>query len=214
MEDVIERVAGRCAFPFWHKLYADDLVITVNHQHLVAFLTTLHEVSCEYDLRVNPKKCAVFAIKNHCKLSEDMDLKGIPVVTEYCYLGVVINNSGSIAPQIASIKRRSNYLRANMRYYTKDLSFENQYLLWAIYVRPYFLYTAPIIETQTKTLQKSFHSLWRNSFKQFMGLPSNLPSETLERIFHSTEQICAIANAKTRRKVSTRFGVPLDEGLQ
>jgi hypothetical protein len=74
-----------------------------------------------------------------------------------------------------------------MRYYTKDLSFENQYLLWAIYVRPYFLYTAPIIETQTKTLQKSFHSLWRNSFKQFMGLPSNLPSETLERIFHSTE---------------------------
>ena len=58
-----------------------------------------------------------------------MDLKGIPVVTEYCYLGVVINNSGSIAPQIYSIKRRSNYLRANMRYYTKDLSFENQYLL-------------------------------------------------------------------------------------
>jgi hypothetical protein len=76
-----------------------------------------------------------------------MDLKGIPVVTKYYCQIVVINNSGSIAPQIASIKRRSNYLRANMRYYTKDLSFENQYLLWAIYVRPYFLYTAPIIET-------------------------------------------------------------------
>jgi hypothetical protein len=47
-----------------------------------------------------------------------------------------------------------------------------------------------------------------------MGLPSNLPSETLEGIFHSKEQICTIANAKTRRKVSTGFGVPLDEGLQ
>jgi hypothetical protein len=108
----------------------------------------------------------------------------------------------------------SCYLRANMRYYTKDLSFENQYLLWAIYMRPYFLYTAPIIETQTKTLQKSFRSLWRNSFKQFMGLPLNLPNEMLERIFHIKNQICTIANAKTRRKVSTRFGVPLDEGLQ
>jgi hypothetical protein len=143
-----------------------------------------------------------------------MDLKGIPVVTEYCYLGVVIKNWGSVAPQIDSIKRRSNYLRAKMWYYTKDLSFENQYLLWAIYIWLYFLYTAPIIETQTKTLQKSFHSLWRNCFQQFMGLPSNLPSKTLERIFYFKHQICAIANAKTRRKVSTRFGVPLDEGLQ
>jgi hypothetical protein len=30
------------------------------------------------------------------------------------------NNLYIIAPQIASIKRRSNYLRANLRYYTKD----------------------------------------------------------------------------------------------
>jgi hypothetical protein len=51
-------------------------------------------------------------------------------------------------------------------------------------MRPYFLYTAPIDETQTKTLQKSFHGLYLNSFKQFIGLPSNLPSETLERILH------------------------------
>jgi hypothetical protein len=79
-----------CAFQFWHKLYADSMIIKINHQHLVAFLTTLHEVSCEHDLRVNPKKYTVFAIKNHCKLSEDMYLKGIPVVTEYCCQIVVI----------------------------------------------------------------------------------------------------------------------------
>jgi hypothetical protein len=47
-----------------------------------------------------------------------------------------------------------------------------------------------------------------------MGLPSKLPSETLERIFYFKNQILAIANAKTLRKVSTRFGVPLDEGLK
>jgi hypothetical protein len=40
-----------------------------------------------------------------------------------------INNISSIASQTDSIKRRSNYLQANMRYYTKDLLFENQYLL-------------------------------------------------------------------------------------
>jgi hypothetical protein len=54
-----------------------------------------------------------------------MDLKGIPVVTEYYCQMVVINNSGSIALQIDSIKPCSKYLRANMWYYTKDLSSEN-----------------------------------------------------------------------------------------
>ncbi len=39
---------------------------------------------------MNLKKCAVFAIKSHYKLSEDMDLKSIPVVTEYCCQIVVI----------------------------------------------------------------------------------------------------------------------------
>jgi hypothetical protein len=63
---------------------------------------------------MNPKKCAVFTIKNYSKLSEDMDFKGIPVFTEYCCQIVIINHSGSIAPQINSIKLRSNYMRANM----------------------------------------------------------------------------------------------------
>jgi hypothetical protein len=39
------------------------------------------------------------------------------------------NNLCSIAPQIDSIKRLAKYMPAKMWYYTKDLSFENQYLL-------------------------------------------------------------------------------------
>jgi len=122
----------------------------------------------------------------------------VPIVDEYCYLGVQIDHSGSLAPQLDRIKKRSNYLRANMRYYTKDLSFENQYLLWVVYVRPYYMYTAPVVGTQTATLQQRFHSQWRNSFKQFMGLPANLPSATLQRILHSTQFICESNNCKTR----------------
>ncbi len=62
------------------------------------------------------KKCVVLAIKNHYKLSEDMDLKGIPIK---CCQIVFINNSDSIAPQIDSIKRFFNYLQKNMQYFLK-----------------------------------------------------------------------------------------------
>ena len=100
MEDVMAEVTKRCTFSFWYKLYADDLVMTVSHQYLEILLATLHEISCEYDLKVNPKKCAILAIKKHNKIREDMDLKGIPVATEYCYLGVNIDHSGCIGLQI------------------------------------------------------------------------------------------------------------------
>ena len=76
-----------------------------------------------------------------------------------------MDDSGSILPHICKIKRRSNYLRANMKYYVRNLTFENQYLIWKIFMRPYFLYASAAISTQTETVQKKFHSCWRNSFK-------------------------------------------------
>ena len=41
-------------------LFADDLVACVSYQHLEDFLAVLHEVSTEYELRINPKKCAIY----------------------------------------------------------------------------------------------------------------------------------------------------------
>ena len=106
------------------------------------------------------------------------------------YLGVLINHSGSIAPQLNKIQLRSKYLRANLGYYVQHLTFENQALLWQVYVKPYFTYTAPVVLTQTATMKRRFHSMWRNSFKEFMGLPAALPGAALQRIFRSTEDIC------------------------
>jgi hypothetical protein len=81
MEAVMTEVLSRCSgFQIWYKLYADDVIITVSHQHLEHFLEILHDVSDDFDLIINPKKCGIFAVKKHRKIDETMDLKGIPVV--------------------------------------------------------------------------------------------------------------------------------------
>ncbi len=48
--------------------------------------------------------------------------------------------------------------------------------------------------------------MWRSSFKKFLGLPTNLPNETLDKIFASTVQISNRANANTRGRIKNRFG--------
>ena len=76
-----------------------------------------------------------------------MNLHGIPVTDEYCYLGVTINHFRSMDAHLELVVQRSKYLRSHMRFYAQRLSFENQYLLWAVYVRPYFMYVAPLLNT-------------------------------------------------------------------
>ncbi len=94
---------------------------------------------------MNPKKCAVFAIKNHCRLSEDMDLKSIPVVTEYFCQIVVIkiiytvlrrrshqsNDVPTICEPICGTTRRICSLRISIYYisFICDDNFTTQHRL-------------------------------------------------------------------------------------
>jgi hypothetical protein len=96
MKAVMAEVLRPCAgFQIWYKLYADDVIITVSHQHLEHFLAIIHDVSDDFDLFIN-SKYNIFAVKKHSKIDEKMDLKGIPVVQEYTYLGVTMDDFTSI----------------------------------------------------------------------------------------------------------------------
>ncbi len=59
------------SFGFWYKLYADDLVLSVHYEHLETLMANLHQVSDDHELIINPKKCAVFAVRNHNKIAPD-----------------------------------------------------------------------------------------------------------------------------------------------
>ena len=93
-------VSGGHSFDFWHKLYADDLVLIVHYEHLETLMANLRKVSDDHELIINPKKCAVLAVRNHSKIALDAKLLDIPITTQYCYLGVTIDNCGSIQPQL------------------------------------------------------------------------------------------------------------------
>ena len=68
------------------------------------------------------------------------------------------------------------------------------------------MYVAPLLEAQTQTVRRSFHSAWRTSFKTFMGLPTSLPAATLNRILHSSEATCSEAAERNVQKILRRFG--------
>ena len=56
--------------------------------------------------------------------------------------------------------------------------------MWKIFIQPYFIYTAYIIDTQSKLIQEK---AWRSSFKRFLNIPLNLGNNILTNIFEDIE---------------------------
>ncbi len=45
MEDVLQELQKSCSdYNFWYMLYAEDLVIVVNHYHLDGLIDNLHKI--------------------------------------------------------------------------------------------------------------------------------------------------------------------------
>jgi hypothetical protein len=56
----------------------------VSHQHLEEFVAILHEVSHGYELIMSSNKHMILFVKNHNKITDEMELRGISImIPEY-----------------------------------------------------------------------------------------------------------------------------------
>ena len=86
------------------------------------------------------------------------------------------------------------------------MSIQNQSLLWTIYIRPYYLYLSSVIKTQRLSVQQNFHTSWRMSLKQFVGLPRGTPNKVLSTLFEHSLATTDAMNDKNIQKINRRFG--------
>ena len=108
---MVKALKKSVSFPFFYRLYADDLVVVLKEKVVDEFLLKFKLVSLEYQLILNCKKCAALAIGNPKKTIEEAKLHGIPLAKSYKFLGVVVNNKGSIQDNLVTIKRKINHVR-------------------------------------------------------------------------------------------------------
>ena len=132
--------------------------------------------------------------------------KGFPVVQQYRYLGVIINESGSLEHALKAVSGRSYRLVTNtaVRSYVSRLRFENQYLLWGAYVRPFLQYIAGMIYLEPNFIQNGFHTAWRVTIKRFLGLPDSLPDEIFQQLFGGPWNNSIAVADRAAREINTR----------
>lgn len=104
MEDFIDNLKKLCDyFKFNYLLYADDIVFIIHYKYLKILIKCLFSLAVHYNLKINPNKSGIFLIRNHKKI-EELEILDIPIIKEYKYLGLIIDNNGSLEPQLKFIK--------------------------------------------------------------------------------------------------------------
>lgn len=92
MEELKEKMGESV---YWYKLYADDLVFICSRFVLGRLIRNFKKITKKYGLILNPKKSGIFLLKKR-NYTED-EIEGIPLVKEYKYLGVWVDNRGRIS---------------------------------------------------------------------------------------------------------------------
>ena len=128
------------------------MTVILRHAYIPRFLRIMSTNFADFSLMLNSKKSAIVNIKNHTLRHNAKQILQIPYLKEYRYLGILVNTSGSIEPHIQYLKKRQNYLKNHLTFFSKELRWDVKHTLWSVYVKPYFTYCAPISTTQTKTL--------------------------------------------------------------
>ena len=123
------------------------MVIIIKHMYIPEFLKIMKAKFDNYSLIFNAKKSAITRIQKHKLHPRDEYLLGIPYKDKYLYLGVWIDGKGTLEEHLEKMQHRVKYLENKLYIIVRELEWENKHLIWTAYIRPYFIYIAPIIQT-------------------------------------------------------------------
>ena len=188
-EDLYQTLEKNADLPYGDLMgYADDLLIICTSLHqLRKSISIIKEWSTENNLQLNAKKSGIIEFLPRCKtyqqLKADSFFEDIPVVAEYKYLGLIVDQKLTLTKQLAYIEEKTNHQRSTLWPLLKAFSLTERINLWTILCRPLiemliFPYYA---ERSTVNINK-VHIKVRQTFKKFCLFKKNIDNETIEQL--------------------------------
>ena len=78
----------------------------------------------------------------HKRNIKGTQVRGFPIVKVYKYLGISINNVGSIEPHIENMKELLKKIASKLKWLVEGSDFKKMVEVWGLIVKPHFLYMA------------------------------------------------------------------------
>ena len=146
-------------------------------------------------MNINKKKSGIIYHKiNGKKLRSRKQYHGYPIMSEYKYLGVIIDNKLSFKPHLEHIRNKINngFKLINIMKWKKLGTWRTTYV-WMTYILPYLRYGALVYRNYrdengliTENLSfKEYSKLYNGSIKRLYGLAKSSPNKMINTIMGS-----------------------------
>ena len=168
-------------------LYVDDIILLAdNESDLQLMLNQCCKFALKWHIKFSQKKSKVMVIQEKApsyKRIFNLGKMQLDEVTEYCYLGEIINKHGNLHPHLESKKNKvqattQTILSVGKSSIFKRIGFETKLKLYKTCIVPSILYACETWLPNTKELEY-IEALQIKSLKQLMQVPQTTPSPAL-----------------------------------
>ena len=120
-------------------------------------------------------------INHHQWVPDVKDVMGVPVCTEYKYLGTILTPKLCCTPQTKFIKRKAAHLQVKLGPYLGNTSAEGKRDMFVTFIMPLFNAALMLLKHEpSKTHKESLERTKKIIFKQFLGISKRTSTELVE----------------------------------
>ncbi|KAL4494407.1 hypothetical protein ABPG72_019817 [Tetrahymena utriculariae] len=172
------------------ELFADDmLIILKNYKHTKILLEVLKQAYSDLNLQINESKTKIMLIgKQEAHIKDSLKLrqaKGIDVVMEFKYLGLVISNNGKIHKDVSKkIEKAKNLTQMLKRWRYNRLGVIPCLILWQLFIKSQLQYASAIIisSDQSEKCLRSLRNMYNSSLREVLGLNRSTSISTICKV--------------------------------
>ena len=107
-----------------------------------------------------------------------VNLCGIPIVSQYKYLGLTRNPTLQLCQQIVNVSKKAKEIYSRICPFLYSTEADTRKNLWQVFILPQIEFLLPLLANERKQyLQKRVAQVIFWSFKLFMGLSKNTPNK-------------------------------------
>jgi len=187
--------------------YADDIaVLCLGNSEVRKALSATETWAASNGAQINKKKCGLLRITKRETPIGIRELEGIPLLHEYKYLGLPLDQSFTLKFLIGMIKGRTKAFVGRVGIIPHSIvGLSVKLNLWQCYARCHFEYYAPAIALSGQL--NKFERMYTKSLKRALDLPLQTPNEPLLKALGipSLLQVAAYHVTVNTRAIRKRF---------
>jgi len=187
--------------------YADDIaVLCLGNSEVRKALAVTETWAASNGAQVNKRKCGLLRITKRETPIGIRELEGIPLLHEYKYLGLPLDQSFTLKFLVEMVKKRTKAFVNRVGIIPHSIvGLSAKLNLWQCYARCHFEYYAPAIALCGQLVK--FERKYTKSLKMALDLPLQTPNEPLLKALGvpSLSQVAAYHITVNTRRIRDRF---------